>query len=180
MGVLGNINLSFIQWLHIEYRLHIKQSTHGLLTLNLKFPNMKSVTPSIPLSKKSIITLASEVSWYHLLISKFPGSFWGVTWNWLPYVKGRERLKKEAAPSRLAGDSLNKRGNLLTRVLLGHHKISTFLHLPAKSKNLYRGHNWVQSSTQRALTGFSYVHSLNGFITVLPAQGSILGVASGS
>ena len=34
-------------------------------------------------------------------------------------MKGKERLKKEAAHSRWAGDVFNKQGNLLVRLALG-------------------------------------------------------------
>ena len=71
----------------------------------------------------------------------------GEIWNWPPYSEGREWPKKEAGHPRLVGGSINKQGNLHTRLVLGGHKRSRFPFCThqTESECFYRGLNWVQS-----------------------------------
>lgn len=66
------------------------------------------------------------------------GWFWFATsgflrwnWSWPPYTEGKQRLKKEANHSRLAGSRFNKQGNLHTRLVLGSYKMRS---LPESEK----------------------------------------------
>ena len=52
-------------------------------------------------------------------------------WSWPPYTEGKQRLKKEANHSRLAGSRFNKQGNLHTRLVLGSYKMRS---LPESEK----------------------------------------------
>lgn len=74
--------------------------------------------------------------------------FLRIVWNWLPYVEGWERSKKEASHSRLVGSRFNKQGNLHERLALGGCKMSRSLHLPTRIL-------WVYIE---ALTGFSNIY----------------------
>ena len=75
--------------------------------------------------------------------------------NWPLYTEGKERLKKEAAPSRLVGGSFNKRGNLLTRLALVRRKTNRSQHPPARILSLHKDLNRVQS---RILSTWSQEH----------------------
>lgn len=52
-------------------------------------------------------------------------------------VHGGQGRTEEADSSRYVGGRLNKQGNLLRKFVLGSHKTSRSLHLPATLKSLY-------------------------------------------
>ena len=67
-------------------------------------------------------------------------SFLGVIWNWLPYMEEKERPKKEADQSRLAGGRFNKQGNLHKRFFVLGNPTKKQISAPASQnfKCLYR------------------------------------------
>lgn len=67
-----------------------------------------------------------------LLVCNLFGSFPAEIRNQPPYMKGRERPKKRADHTRLAGSRFNKQGNLVTRLVLGNSKMSSFVHPATK------------------------------------------------
>ena len=75
--------------------------------------------------------------------------------NWPLYTEGNERLKKEAARSRLVSGSFNKQGNLLTRLALVSWKTNRSQHPPARILSLHRDLNRLQS---RILSTWSQEH----------------------
>ena len=67
-------------------------------------------------------------------------SFLSVIWNWLPYMEEKERPKKEADQSRLAGCRFNKQGNLHKRFFVLGNPTKKQISAPASQnfKCLYR------------------------------------------
>lgn len=84
-----------------------------------------------------------------------------------PYAEDKERPKKAAGSSRSVGGGFNKRGNLLTRLVLSGHKTKRSRHLPAPNLN---------SLYTEAFTWVRLIFSLGGLNTSL-SQGCILGTA---
>jgi len=64
-------------------------------------------------------------------------------WSWPPYTEGKQRLKKEANHSRLAGSRFNKQGNLHTRLVLGSYKMRS---LPESEKFTEALLSWLHIS----------------------------------
>lgn len=76
---------------------------------------------------------------FHVLVWNLR-SFLGVIWNWLPYTEDKERSKKEADQSRLAGDRFKKQGNLHKRFFVLGNPTKKQISAPASQnvKCLYR------------------------------------------
>lgn len=79
------------------------------------------------------------------------GSCWSASSSGASLVKseigsiqgGQGETKKEAGHSRLVGGSFIKQGNLCTRLVLGHCKMTRSLHLPAIILSLYKDLNFT-------------------------------------
>lgn len=58
-------------------------------------------------------------------------------WSWSPYMVVKERPKKGAGHSILAGGSFKKQGNFHMRLVPSDHKMSTSLHPPTRIVNVH-------------------------------------------
>ena len=85
----------------------------------------------------------------------------------MPYSEGKERPKKNAEHSRLADGRFSKQENFHMRLVLGGHKMSGFLCLPARILKIYT----------EALTGFSYICGTDELNSMLLFQGYIPGIS---
>ena len=84
-------------------------------------------------------------------------------WNF----NNQNRWRHEADPSRLIGGRFNKQENLYMRLVLGGHKTSRSLHLPARILKVYT----------EALTGFSHIYHPDDLNSTVLSQGCILETA---
>lgn len=94
------------------------------------------------LSRQSLCTvLRSLVDITALALLWLISMCWFV--HWPLYMEGRERVKKKAAHSRLAGGKSNKPGSLLTRLSCMKTRWVDLHTYPKNLKTFYRGLNWV-------------------------------------
>lgn len=112
-------------------------------------------------SKSEVISI--NLLYWELVGSKLR-SFLSEIWNWVPYMKGKEKPQKEVDGSRLGGGRFNEQGNLHTRLVLEGLKASRSPQWPSRIFRVY----------MEGLTGFSHIYHPNGLSTTLLPQGSVL------
>lgn len=89
-----------------------------------------------------------------LVVSQSLWEFPRYNLSYPPYLEGRERLTKKPDLYRLVGCRFNKQGHLLMRLVLGNHKMNSFLHPPIRISKVYiEALAGIQSHTQRSLMG---------------------------
>lgn len=86
--------------------------------------------------------------YYFMLVHNPIKSFPGIIWNWPLYSEGRERPKKEAVHSRLAGGSFSKQKEFTHEASLGWQQDEWVLALTCKILKVYK----------EVLTEFSHIY----------------------
>ena len=96
--------------------------------------------------RRDILALIPVLGEEHLVSHHWECCYIGLS-NWPLSTEGKERPAKEADHSRLVCGRFKKQGNLLTRLVLGHYKMSRSLHPPTRILKVYI----------EALMGFSLI-----------------------
>lgn len=84
--------------------------------------------------------------------------------NWPQYLEGKKGLKKDADHSRFVEVRFDKQGKLHKRVVLGTHKASRSLNLPARILKVYT----------ETLTELRHIYCLDGLNNTSLSQGYFL------
>lgn len=98
-------------------------------------------------SNDKIMVIAIAVEGSAMLVHNLKSSLDKILYQH-PNIESKDRPKKEAGHSRLAGGSFNKQGSLHTRLVLGNHRRGMSPHLPTRIFKFYI----------EALTGFSHAY----------------------